>query len=82
VLRHMAYLERSGLVRYEELPAPPRVDGLTTTGLERDDGIHPAAIWLMLAITVVVAALTAVRPVDTTHRATNRNPSREVIRHE
>ncbi|MFG2042313.1 DUF4142 domain-containing protein [Dactylosporangium sp. NPDC048998] len=82
VLRHMAYLEGSGLVRYEELPTPPRAAGLTTTGLERDDGIRPAAIWLMLAVTVVVGALTRGRPVDTTHRATTRSPSREVMRHE
>ncbi|GGM63478.1 DUF4142 domain-containing protein [Dactylosporangium sucinum] len=97
VLRHMAYLEASGLVRYDELPAPPHAAGLTTTGLHRDDGIHPAVIWLMLAVTVVVAALTGTgltgdgsagrrpvrgRPVDTTHRASTRSPSREVIRHE
>ncbi|MGH3712624.1 MAG: DUF4142 domain-containing protein [Micromonosporaceae bacterium] len=82
VLRHMAYLEDSGLVRYEELPAPPRAAGLTTTGLERDDGIHPAGIWLMLAITVIVGALTWGRPVDPTHQTTTHDPSRKAMRHE
>jgi predicted outer membrane protein len=57
VLRHMGYLESSGLVDWEALPLPPNPPRSAVPGR----GVNPVVIWLLLATAAVVGAATLTR---------------------
>jgi predicted outer membrane protein len=57
VVRHMTYLESSGLVDYNDLPRPPPPSGIRATGLDRDGGVNPIVIWLVLAAAAIAGAV-------------------------
>lgn len=67
VLRHMGYLESTGLVNYAELPipdVPPAGRQLGVTGLTPGrPGLNPTVIWGVLIAAGVAAAATATRVV-------------------
>ncbi len=56
VLRHMKYLEDSGLVDYGQLPLPPVPDGIRSAAFNRNGGVSPIVIWLIVSSAGVVAA--------------------------
>lgn len=64
VLRHMTYLESSGLVEWEALPVPP--DPVNPAQVTRLAGVgtrggHPVLVWLVLAAAVVAGVAATVR---------------------
>jgi len=64
VLRHMTYLESSGLVDFATLPLPPdpaTAGSVRRTGLERGGGVDPLVIWLVLIAAGVAAIATTAR---------------------
>ena len=68
VMRHMGYLESSGLVDWQAMPAPPdpiNPAEVTSLGGLGTRGGHPALVWLVLAAAVVAgvaATIQATRP--------------------
>ena len=61
LLRHMLYLEGTGLVDFEALPLPPLPVGQRISGLQRENGVNLAVIWLVLATAGLVGAVTIAR---------------------
>jgi len=65
VVGHLGYLESSGLVDFDDLPRPSPPPGLRVSGFDRDGGLHPVALWVVLttaAIAGVAACVRLVRP--------------------
>ncbi|WP_144119513.1 DUF4142 domain-containing protein [Catellatospora sichuanensis] len=58
VMRHMSYLESTGLVDYTSLPAPPTP---VAAAARRTGGPPAPLIWLILAAALAVGAVTAAR---------------------
>jgi predicted outer membrane protein len=66
VLRHMGYLESSGLVDWEVLPVPPDPPNpaeVTHFGGLGSRGVHPILIWIVLAVAVVAGVVTTSRAI-------------------
>jgi predicted outer membrane protein len=71
VLRHMGYLESTGLVDFATLPTAPAPAGagggapaeVRRTGLEREGGVDPLIIWILLIAAGVAAVATTARVV-------------------
>jgi predicted outer membrane protein len=63
VMRHMTYLESTGLVEFAELPAAvPELPGPQAPNLfQPGSNINPALIWMVLAIALVVGLVSGVR---------------------
>lgn len=67
VLRHLGYLESTGLVDFDSLPAPPdpkaaaAVANIQPASQNRLGGVDPLVIWLVLAAALVAALTTAAR---------------------
>jgi predicted outer membrane protein len=68
VMRHMTYLESSGLVDWDVLPAPPDpynpVDATRLAGLGTR-GIHPSVVWAVLVAALIAGLATTIRVVRT-----------------
>jgi predicted outer membrane protein len=68
VLRHMTYLESSGLVDWNVLPAPPDpynpVDKTILAGLGTR-GVHPSVVWIVLVAALLAGVATTIRVVRT-----------------
>jgi hypothetical protein len=64
VLRHMAYLESSGLVDWNNVPLPPdpvQPYDVVTIGGVSSRGLNPIIIWIVLAAALVAGAVTTAR---------------------
>jgi predicted outer membrane protein len=64
VLRHMNYLESSGLVDWNNVDIPPdpvQPYDVTTIAGVNSRGLNPIIIWIVLAAALVAGAVTAVR---------------------
>ncbi len=64
VMRHMAYLESTGLVDYATLPAPVPPSAGTppaTLGTHGHDGPDLPVVWIVLAVAAVAGAVVTVR---------------------
>jgi predicted outer membrane protein len=63
VMRHMGYLESSGIVTWSELDFPP-VPASTPVDYRRNGtGVDPLVIWLVLGVALVAGLATTVRAV-------------------
>ena len=68
VLRHMSYLESSGLVDWQALPAPPdpvNPAEVTWLGGLGTRGGHPVFVWIVLAAAVVAGVAATIRATRT-----------------
>jgi predicted outer membrane protein len=68
VLRHMGYLESSGLVDWQALPAPPdpvNPAEVTWLGGLGTRGGHPVFVWIVLAGAVIAGAAATIRATRT-----------------
>ncbi|MEU7827298.1 DUF4142 domain-containing protein [Catellatospora sp. NPDC049133] len=62
VMRHMTYLESTGLVDYNSLPAPPTPAAAPNSAAgPRTGGTPEPMVWLILATSLAVGAVTAAR---------------------
>ena len=63
VLRHMGYLESSGIVTWNQLDLPPVPAGTPVDYRRNGSGVDPIVIWLVLGIAVIAGLVTTVRAV-------------------
>jgi predicted outer membrane protein len=63
VMRHMGYLESSGIVAWNHLDLPPVPAGTPVDYRRNGSGVDPLLIWLVLGIAVVAGLVTTVRAV-------------------
>jgi predicted outer membrane protein len=64
VMRHMSYLESSGLVDWNQVPVPPdpiQPADVTTIAGVNSRGLNPLIIWIVLGAALGAGAITAVR---------------------
>jgi predicted outer membrane protein len=63
VMRHMGYLESSGIVTWDQLDLPPVPAGTPVDYRRNGSGVDPIVIWLVLGIAVIAGLVTTVRAV-------------------
>lgn len=63
VLRHMQYLEGSGLVDYGSLPTPPAPAGSVTVANVGGRSVDPLVIWVVLAAAGIAGIITTAKVV-------------------
>jgi predicted outer membrane protein len=63
VMRHMGYLESSGIVNWADLPLPPVPAGTPVDYRRNGSGVDPLVIWLVLGVAVIAGLATTVRAV-------------------
>jgi Domain of unknown function (DUF4142) len=61
LVRHMSYLENTGLVDFDQLPPPPPPAGLRITGFQRQGGVPVVVIWLVLATAGLIGVASLAR---------------------
>jgi predicted outer membrane protein len=63
VMRHMGYLESSGIVTWNQLDLPPVPAGTPVDYRRNGTGVDPLVIWLVLGVAVIAGLATTVRAV-------------------